>query len=316
MGFRPDHFRDESKHGFYIYNVLAGVCYQNSDPLEKLCKYLVCLTSRTPRTTGELVSFFHNFGNTLHLPSSELSKLGSALSKTHGHCPKWDRLEAADLRVVQRIRGSAPPTFNHDQDHAETLSTLLGCGITNANCPQHFTPITYRAYALYSSTFVHHYLSWTVYLADRLWESLLRLHYDLKILHRHDSKVKPIHQCPHAMPLLYSHGFTPPEGIAQSSLTCSKVVANLREVVAGQPIASLMTAMDTFLYGIRLPFLYTLFTLWSIATLYIAHATLYRLDVLCILYTAVLSMSTAVDLASVHNLVVSKVLSRFYWLLR
>ncbi|GBE60984.1 ribosome binding protein [Babesia ovata] len=283
MGFRPDHLREESKHGFYIYNILTGVCYNNGDPLDKLCKYLVCLTRRTPRTTGELVSFFHHFGNGLHYAfSGSLSKLGSALSSQHEYCPDWDRLKDADLRAVQSIRGSAPPKsiHNHDKDHPKTLSTLFGCGITNFNCRQHLLPITYRAYALYSASFVHHYLSWAVHLADRLWESLLRLQYDLEELHRHDNKPKPLHQCDRAMPLLYRHGITPPDGTLQSSLTCSELITKLEEVVAGQPIADLMTAMDTFLYRVRLPFLYTVLALWLTATLYIAHSLLYRLDVL------------------------------------
>ncbi|GBE58836.1 Chitin bind 4 domain containing protein, putative [Babesia ovata] len=235
MGFRPDHLRQESKHGFYIYNILTG-----------------------------------------------LSPLGSALSEPHGHCPDWDRLKDDDLNALQDIRGSAPPiaNSNHDKDHSNTLSTLLGCGITNAKCPQLMKPITYRAYALYSSSFVHHYLSWAVYLADRLWESLIRLHYDLENLKCHDSNSKALHHCDKALLLLYMHGITPPEGGSQQSLTCSKVIDKLKEVISGEPIASLMTAMDNFLYGIRLPFLYTVFTLWVIATLYITHTTLYRLDVL------------------------------------
>ncbi|GBE62844.1 hypothetical protein, conserved [Babesia ovata] len=237
--------------------------------------------SRTPRTTGELVSFFHNFGNELHKSSSQLSPLGSALSKSHLHCPDWDRLKNPDLRVIRDARGSATPTsIHHDKDHPNTLSTLLGCDIDNVNCQQLMKPITYRAYALYSASFVHTYLSWTVYLTDRLWESLLKLHCDLEDLQCHDSKAKPLHQCPEALPLLYSHGFTPPEGMPQTSLTCSDAIAKLKEVVNGRPIASLVTTTNNFLYGIRLPFLHTVFTLWLIATLYIAHSLLYRMDVL------------------------------------
>ncbi|GBE59672.1 ribosome binding protein [Babesia ovata] len=127
---------------------------------------------------------------------------------------------------------------------------------------------------------VHHYLSWAVYLTDRLWESLLKLHSDLERLQC--SKAKPLHQCADAPPLLYRNGFTPTDGTLQPPLTCSKVIAKLKAVVAGQPIANLMTAMDLFLYNIRTPFFYTLLTLWSIATLLLAHTVLYHLDILLI----------------------------------
>ncbi|GBE61910.1 Ribosome-binding protein 1 [Babesia ovata] len=283
MGFKHSDLPVSQQTGNILNDILSPICGGN-DPLLTLSSYLNCLTRRTPRTTGELASFFHNFGNELHKSTSQLSPLGSALSSQHDDCPDWDCLGEEDLQAVRGIRGSAPPNSIHDhndnQDHPKTLSSLLGCDIDNANCPQHLSPITYRAYALYSTAFAHHYLSWAVYLADRLWESLLKMHYDLEKLQCHDSKSKPLHQCDKALPLLYRHGISPPDGVTQSSLTCSDVVTKLEEVVAGQPIASLMTCMDTFLYNIRMPFLYTVFTLWLIATLYILHSLLYRMDVL------------------------------------
>ncbi|GBE61995.1 ribosome binding protein [Babesia ovata] len=281
MGFKHSDLPVSQQTGNILLTILTPTC-GGEDPLLTLCSYLNCLTRRTPRTAGELVSFFHNFGNELHNGSSDLSKLGSVLSSQHGHCPDWDRLKDSDLQVIKDARGSAPPNsnHNHDKDHPNTLSSLLGCDITNAQCPQHMKPINYRAYALYSSSFAHHYLSWVVHLPDRLWDSLLKLRCDLENLQCHDSKCLSLQQCPKALPLLYSHGFTPPEGTLQPSLKCSKVITNLEEVVSGKPIASLMTAMDDFLHGIRMPFLYTVGTLWLIATLYIAHSLLYRMDVL------------------------------------
>ncbi|GBE61981.1 Ribosome-binding protein 1 [Babesia ovata] len=279
MGFTKDDLPTPNETGSHIHTILTPSC-GGDDPLLTLTSYLTCITSRTPRTTGELVSFFHNFGNSLYKPHPHLSQLGSALSKPHDHCPDWDHLAADDLNAIQYIRGPAPPTANHDKGHSRTLSTLVGCDITNAQCPPHISSTTYRAYALYSSSFAHAYLSWAVYLADRLWESLLKLHYDLENLQCHDSKSKPLHQCTKALPLLYSHGITPPDGTVQSSLTCSAAVTKLGDVVAGKPIASLMTAMDEFLYRIRAPFLYTITALWLIATLYILHSLLYRMDVL------------------------------------
>ncbi|GBE62861.1 ribosome binding protein [Babesia ovata] len=279
MGFREKDLPESKQTGKSISTILTPSC-GGEDPLLTLASYLNCLTRRTPRTTGELVSFFHNFGNELHLPSSKLSSLGSALSSPHYDCPDWDFLGEEDLQVIREARGSATHNsiHDHDKDHPETLSTLLGCEVNNVHCSPHCSPITYRAYALYSSSFAHHYLSWTVHLPDRLHESLLRLHYDLEKLQCHAAK--PLNQCDKAMPLLYSHGFTPPDGALQPSLTCSDVITKLEEVVAGEPIAGLMTAMDTFLYNIRMPFLFAIIALWLIATLYIAHTMLYRMDVL------------------------------------
>ncbi|GBE61959.1 ribosome binding protein [Babesia ovata] len=277
MGFTKEDLPKPHETGKHISTILSPTC-GGEGPLLTLSSYLNCLTQRTPRTTGELVSFFHHFGNELHDASLKLSPLGSALHKPHPHCPDWDRLGNSHLRVIKDIRGSDPPTSNHD--HAKTLSALVGCSTKHGSCPQHLSPITYRAYALYSTAFVHHYLSWVVHLTDRLWESLTKLHCDLEELQCHAAKPKPLHQCDKALPLLYTHGLTPPDGTLQPSLTCSQFIAKLEAVVAGQPIASLMTAMDLFLYGIREPFLFTIVALWLTATLYIAHSLLYRMDVL------------------------------------
>ncbi|CDR96951.1 hypothetical protein BBBOND_0308600 [Babesia bigemina] len=282
MGFRDKDLPKTSQQGSVISAILTPSC-GGSDPLLTLASYLNCLTRRTPRTTGELVSYFHHFGNELHeYALKALSSLGTAITKSHADCPDWDCLGASDLQAVSGLRGSEALNMisnnNHDNEHPKTLSTLVGCGSDFANCRPHCPPITYRAYALYSQSFVHTYLSWTVYLPDRLRESLEKLHYELK---KHDfAKCTSLHLCSTALPLLYTHGFTPPEGKSQSTVKCYDVMSKLKEIVDGKPIASLMTAMDDFLYGIREPFIYTIVALWSLAFLVFANTMLYRLDVL------------------------------------
>ncbi|GBE61977.1 Ribosome-binding protein 1, putative [Babesia ovata] len=240
MGFGENDLPRSHETGKCISIIFTSSCGGN-DPLPTLCSYLNCLTRRTPRTTGELVSFFHNFGNELHDVSLKLSPLGSALSEPHRHCPDWDHLAADDLNAIQYIRGPAPPTSNHDKDHPKTLSAIIGCGIDNVDCPQHLFPITYQAYALYSPSFAHTYLSWAVYLANRLWESLVKLHCDLEKLQSHRQAVgsgrRTAYRKPHDR-----HGRVPPQN------PC--------------------------------PFLFTLVALWLIATLYILVILFYRLDVL------------------------------------
>ncbi|GBE58736.1 Ribosome-binding protein 1 [Babesia ovata] len=273
MGFRKDYLPKEKRDGKYISTFLSPLC-TTDDPLLILCSYLNCLTRRTPRTTGELAAFFHNAGNVLHDAASELSKLGTALSKPHEDCPHWDHLEAEDIQSIRELRISDSAS----SIHSETLSKLLGCGAKHASCQMHIHPITYRTYALYSSSFADTYLSWAVYLPERLHDSLQRLRGDLE---KHvGPKCASLHQCPDAMLLLYRHGFTPPEGTSPSSVKCSELINELEDVVSGQPIANLMVCMDRFLYKIRKPFLYTVFTLWAVAIIFLAHTMLYRLDLL------------------------------------
>ncbi|CDR97244.1 hypothetical protein BBBOND_0311470 [Babesia bigemina] len=282
MGFKKSDLPEKSQNGATLSAILTPSC-GGDDPILTLCSYLNCITRRTPRTTGELVSYFHHIGIELHeYASKSLSPLGNSLLNPHPDCPDWDHLGLYDLGAVKGIRGSesliSKHNSSHDNDHPRTLSTLVGCGDDSSNCHPRMSPITYRAYALYSQSFAHTYLSWTVYLPDRLWESLEKLHYELK---KHVSiKCSSLHLCSTALPLLYTHGFTPPEVGSQPTLTCQQVIAKLKEIVNGGPIATLMTAMDNFLFTIREPFIFTLVALWSLAFLICAKTMLYRLDVL------------------------------------
>ncbi|CDR94859.1 Chitin_bind_4 domain containing protein [Babesia bigemina] len=282
MGFKAKDLPEKLQLGSVISSILTPSC-GGEDPLLTLSSYLNCLTRRTPRTTGELVSYFHNFGMELYdFALDSLSQLDSSLTKSHPDCPDWDHLGDSDLQAVRGICGSesliSKHNSSHDKDHPNTLSTLVGCGSDADSCHPHCSPITYRAYALYSQSFAHTYLSWTVYLPDRLHESLQKLYYDL--LKHKCSSDKFFHSCSTALPLLYLHGFTPPEVGSQVSLKCSDVIAKLKEIVNGKPIASLMTAMDNFLYTVREPFIFTLVALWSLAFLLFTNTMLYRLDVL------------------------------------
>ncbi|CDR96166.1 hypothetical protein BBBOND_0300710 [Babesia bigemina] len=290
MGFKHKDLPKPSQTGNTLFTVLSPSC-GDDDPLLTLSSYLNCLTRRTPRTTGELVSFFHNFGVELHDDYQKaLSSLGSSLSTPHPNCPEWDCLRGTDLQAVRGIRGTDAFNTIHDNAHPNSLSTLFGCDITNVQCTKLLSPITYRAYSLYSPTFAHTYLIWAVYLPDRLWESLKKLRYDLE--GHGNTKCASLHSCPYAMPLLYLHGFTPPEGTPQTSLTCSELITKLGEVVNGGPMAKLMTCMDQFLYRVRKPFIYTLIALWSAAALLLSYTILYRLDVLYLCSHAIRSKAS------------------------
>ncbi|CDR94792.1 RIBOSOME BINDING PROTEIN-1 domain containing protein, putative [Babesia bigemina] len=65
MGFRKDDLPEKSENGITLSTILTPSC-GGDNPLLTLSSYLNCLTRRTPRTTGELVSYFHNFGIELH----------------------------------------------------------------------------------------------------------------------------------------------------------------------------------------------------------------------------------------------------------
>ncbi|CDR96982.1 hypothetical protein BBBOND_0308850 [Babesia bigemina] len=86
MGFRDGDLPSSQQTGATLSTILTPSC-GGDDPLLTLCSYLNCLTRRTPRTTGELVSFFHHFGIELNGYASEsLSSLGNSLSTPYVNC--------------------------------------------------------------------------------------------------------------------------------------------------------------------------------------------------------------------------------------
>ncbi|GBE59643.1 ribosome binding protein [Babesia ovata] len=276
MGFSDVDLPKQQQTGSTLLGILSPNC-DPYDPLLTLSSYLVCITRQTPSTTGELVSFFHHFGNVLYeYDPDTFSDLGAALIDNPLDYFFWAHLEDGDLEAVRNLRGCDPSIQCHD--HYNTLSTLIGCDIYPIPCPQLFLPITYPTYALYSPIFVHTYLSWMLYLPDRLHDSLDRLRRDLK--ENKCSGIKPLHNCNNAMSTLYLHGFAPPYGYAKPPPNCSDVIVKLSSVVSGGPVAKLLTCADDFLYRARKPFVVFVFTLWFIAIICFAHTQLYRLDVL------------------------------------
>ncbi|CDR95138.1 hypothetical protein BBBOND_0202950 [Babesia bigemina] len=103
MGFKKRDLPKTSQLGSVISSILTFCC-GGSDPLLTLASYLNCLTGRTPRTTGELVSFFHDFGIELHgYALKSLSPLCISLSASHPNSPEWDRLDGTGLDTVASV---------------------------------------------------------------------------------------------------------------------------------------------------------------------------------------------------------------------
>ncbi|CDR95142.1 hypothetical protein BBBOND_0202990 [Babesia bigemina] len=107
MGFKKRDLPKTSQLGSVISSILTFCC-GGSDPLLTLSSYLNCLTRRTPRTTGELVSFFHDFGIELHETfSHKLLLLGMFISNLH------DLTSTSTPNVVYELAYLLLPRLHH-----------------------------------------------------------------------------------------------------------------------------------------------------------------------------------------------------------
>ncbi|CDR95274.1 hypothetical protein BBBOND_0204320 [Babesia bigemina] len=160
MGFKKRDLPKTSQLGSVISSILTFCC-GGSDPLLTLASYLNCLTGRTPRTTGELVSFFHDFGIELHgYALKSLSPLCISLSASHPNSPEWDRLDGTGLDTVCRIRGSE--SLNSTHDHLKSLPKQFGDNLDHLHRHPQLLPTIYHSHALYPLVFdytIFHFLN-------------------------------------------------------------------------------------------------------------------------------------------------------------
>ncbi|GBE59085.1 hypothetical protein, conserved [Babesia ovata] len=317
MGFRNISLTaSHTKRGDRLRSVLADLCGTPDTPLARLCAFLQCLLHPPPQSLGDLFAFFQgylqNWGGGFyaltavraHTQDAFLDAVKDAnLGRTFTFIPtaiyaaNAAHHSAADLFSFVGCSASAttcgrylrslsyhsfavysPAYSGHYLSWVvyltETLYDLLhqlcedcrgNCGYPGAWCHERSCaencPVTYNDEAQQSTslTTAGHRLS-----------------------------CRSLVQCQDTHPTLYQYGFTlgspwSLEGMArdeQGKRTCRDLCAQLHRVLHSQHFPSLFQRIDQLLYTIRLPFIYTVFTLWLTATLYILHTMLYRLDVL------------------------------------
>ncbi|CDR97952.1 hypothetical protein BBBOND_0404400 [Babesia bigemina] len=151
MRFRDKDLPENVQTGKTVATILSPSCCGGSDPLLTLSAYLNCLTRLTPSTTGELVSFFHDFGIELHgYALKSLSPLGISLSTSHPNSPEWDRLDGTGLDTVCGIRGSE--SLNATHDHLKSLPKQFGDNLGHLHRHPQLLPTIYHSHALNPSS--------------------------------------------------------------------------------------------------------------------------------------------------------------------
>ncbi|GBE62886.1 hypothetical protein, conserved [Babesia ovata] len=306
-----------ASQGRRIMDVLGAFCGGASSPLTRLCGSLTCLLTRPPRTPDDLFAFYynflcewHNYGE--HRKAAFEDAVGDACfrqrgvtldvstifgTSDHGTATNMPHL-TGDLHSLVKCNGSPGSAPSHP-------------------CGPYLKPLGHDVRATFSREHAHLYLSWVVYLTEILYDFLCALLQDcertcadssatcharscdnqcqakrrpLAPSSNHTADCPSIADCDSTTPTLFQYGFVHRDShsLAGSTSghpakrTCEDLCQALQVAVKQMnPLHKL--AHDTipeFLYHIRAPFLFTLFTLWLTATLYIAHSLLYRMDVL------------------------------------
>ncbi|GBE62804.1 Extracellular matrix-binding ebh, putative [Babesia ovata] len=303
--------------GRHIMDVLGAFCGGASSPLTRLCDFLNCLFTRPPRTPDDLFAFYYNF---LRDWTQNVDHRKAAFEGAVGDACFWQRGVTLDVSTIFRTKDHGSVTnMPHLTGDLFSLVECNGTPLSPAShpCGPYLKPLGHDVRATFSKAHAHLYLSWIVYLTETFYNYLKELLQDcerncayatstcharscandctarrrpLAPNSRHHDSCPSIVDCDSTTPTLFKYGFVHRDAHSlagstrgpQSKRTCEDLCTALQVVVKEMnPLHRL--AHDTipeYLYRIRAPFLYTITALWSIATLYIAHTMLYRMDVL------------------------------------
>ncbi|GBE62882.1 hypothetical protein, conserved [Babesia ovata] len=306
-----------ASQGRRIMDVLGAFCGGASSPLARLCGSLSCLFTRPPRTPDELFAFYYNF---LCNWTQTGEHRKEAFDDAGGAACFRQRGVTLDVSTIFRTSnhgsGTDIPHLTGDLFSLVQCNGTPGSAPSHP-CGPHLKPLSHDVRATFSKEHAHLYLSWIVYLTETFYDLLKQLLQDCErtcadatsVYHarscdnqcqakrrpmgpssNHTADCPSIADCDSTTPTLFQYGFVHRDShsLAGSTSghpakrTCEDLCQALQVAVKQMnPLHKL--AHDTipeFLYHIRAPFLFTLFTLWLTATLYIAHSLLYRMDVL------------------------------------
>ncbi|GIX61598.1 variant erythrocyte surface antigen-1 family protein [Babesia caballi] len=206
------------------------------------------------------------------------------------------------------VRGTTHKTSYHGT-HADIFGLYYPeCSTPNTNCGPYLSPLTHTTGSAFAPKHASSYLSWVLYLTDDLETELWGLLDEFRNIDclrseclapstcshgagNHGSSgctCDSIVRCGSVLPMLYRHGFrynSPLELMGGSSDSntkrdCKAFADQLQSVINGNPLASLLTSIDTFLYAIRWEFFSKLSSFWLCSLAILLYFIFYGIDVL------------------------------------
>ncbi|GBE59151.1 Extracellular matrix-binding ebh, putative [Babesia ovata] len=267
------------------------------------CNLAQCrgLDHRTQR-----LKYVDNSGFTAHLtsaaipsvsmnlcPSTQAVRLTSALTALY-HSP-------ADHATAAQADTDTDKNTNTDT-HSDLSSLTVRAHCSDSlTCAPYLQPLSFHACHTFAEKHAEVYLSWVIYTAWQFWyllQQLLNAFQDIDCAgsgcstcpckpgkHGVDRncKCKALMSCHGVLPTFHAYGFTFGNTRAlhgNNRKYCRNFRTQLSQVLHSDHFTELFKQIDQLLYRIRAPFLFTIITLWLIATIYILHSLLYRMDVL------------------------------------
>ncbi|GIX65331.1 variant erythrocyte surface antigen-1 family protein [Babesia caballi] len=248
---------------------------------------------------------------------NSIVELGSALHGVVRHCHNRKASDSAGQIKHQNVSGGSCSHSNSTPADLWSLFALdnpskyPNCA-TGQKCGAYLSPLTRSHGSTFgkSAGFASTYLSWVSYLADDFKERLESLLTDFRNITCTDCRTQngktcsctkgshgtspqcscdSVVSCSGVLPLFYEHGFNflnvqslsgKVGGGTQTKRTCQHFQSQLQNVINGDPLYTLLLAVDGFLYAIRWEFFSKLSGFWTIYICLILYTFFFLLDTL------------------------------------
>ncbi|GBE63219.1 hypothetical protein, conserved [Babesia ovata] len=299
LGFRA--FSGSTRKGKDICYVLEGIC-GDGGVLTELYSAITCAVSRPPQTFADILSYYCQLTRpwkwmpTAASPSNSIQlAVCDEIMATVG-CDYYDAKKF--LEPCRQLHDS-PDHVYHDLNKELDLSYLVGCGSTD--CGYFIRPLSFLGYSTFAPTFAKNYLSWLLYVCTNVETFLEQLKRDFCNVSCYasgcapclnDDSCKPgkhgttscgcrsmVH-CHGVSSVLYQYGFIFADTAVKSKKQCKHFYKALNSILNSKYLREFHGAIDTLMFTIRAPFIWTLVSLWSLSLLYLLHIAVVRLDVL------------------------------------
>ncbi|GBE59347.1 Extracellular matrix-binding ebh [Babesia ovata] len=290
---------------------LGRLCSDADACLFQLCRTLSLLCPSAPQSLGDVFALFTHLLRTWDHESSRraYSHHESYISHLNDEAidklfPLWTELHGSyqNSNLTDALKALAGHDHNNSGHNAlSSLSAEPPCQ-TTSGCAPFLQPLSLYANHTFPQKHAQLCLTWVVHLAWQLWQLLQQLRDALDNIdctaHGCATYLCPtgnhggedachcpsIVECGGPLPTLYRYGFTYRNAhvlvAGSQKMRCSDINGQLNKTLHSNHFTELFHQIDELLWYIRMPFLFTLVALWSIAFFLLIHTLLYRLDVL------------------------------------
>ncbi|GIX64930.1 variant erythrocyte surface antigen-1 family protein [Babesia caballi] len=279
--------------GFYVH--LFSQLFNNTKHVVPLNKYVYNLLEAKPIARVGLLFFKYL--------QPDILKLGTRLYDLVRHCHN----PRVKTQNIVHVGSDGEKACSHPGSNVSDLFSLYinaqkrihtDCYGTGKTCGPYLSPLAYTIGTTFADDFASTYLSWIVYLTDDFETGIREMienFEDLKCTNctpnchtnfagSTSCSCNSIPECAGVLPLLYLNGFSFYNANSlnnnDTTRTCYDFHTVVNGVINGNPLNSLVTAIDDFLFLFRYYFLGNLSAFWTIYICLILYTFFFLLDTL------------------------------------